>query len=235
MNMQPVFHSLSQVESVIQSMLGPDCAVVASAPDAYSQGLLTGESAAIERAVPKRRSEYITGRVNARSAMAALGIEPCEILQNTDRAPIWPKGIVGSISHSNALCVAAVACDTQFQSLGIDVEITEPLDLDLVDAICTDADRAWINSLPPAQVGLNAKLIFSAKEAAYKCQYPSSKTVLEFHDLDLFVNSETAILTAQFRRDVANFPAGTRLYGKFAILADHIITTFSLTPKGAAK
>jgi 4'-phosphopantetheinyl transferase EntD len=42
---------------------------------------------------------------------------------------------------------------------------------------------AWIDSLPAATPAAAVTLIFSAKEAFYKCQYPLTGEPLGFHDV----------------------------------------------------
>jgi 4'-phosphopantetheinyl transferase EntD len=68
--------------------------------------------------------------------------------------------------------VAVAARAQHVRSLGLDVEPDAPLDPELWDEVCAPAEAAWLAAQAPARRGRLAKLVFSAKECAYKCQYP---------------------------------------------------------------
>ena len=48
-------------------------------------------------------------RYCAKQAMNVIGVDCNEIQSSSHGFPIWPKGIVGSISHSKGTCLSAVA------------------------------------------------------------------------------------------------------------------------------
>jgi 4'-phosphopantetheinyl transferase EntD len=54
---------------------------------------------------------------------------------------------------------------------------------DIWPSICLPIETAWIKSLPVSQQAAAVTLIFSAKEAFYKCQYPLVRERLDFHDV----------------------------------------------------
>jgi len=54
-------------------------------------------------------------------------------------------------------------------------------------AISTPSEIDWLESLPQLQQAMAATLIFSAKEAFYKCQYPLVRERLNFHDVTVEV------------------------------------------------
>lgn len=64
--------------------------------DAY---LFPEEQAIIVNAVEARRREFGTVRRCAREALAGLGYPPVPLLPGQERAPQWPPGIVGSMTH----------------------------------------------------------------------------------------------------------------------------------------
>ena len=68
-----------------------------------------------------REQEYSLGRYCAKQAINAIGIDCNEIQSSSHGFPIWPKGIVGSISHSKGTCLSAVAKSKDFEAIGIDV------------------------------------------------------------------------------------------------------------------
>ena len=101
------------------------------------------EAPAIARAISKRRDECTAGRDAARAAMRVLGLAPTAIPQGTDRAPIWPTGLTGSIAHCDHICIAAGAPIKKCASLGLDIEPAIPLAEDLIPTVCTAGERKW--------------------------------------------------------------------------------------------
>lgn len=128
------------------------------------------ERAAIATAVPKRQREFIAGRLLARAAMVALGRPPVPIPRTEHRAPVWPEGLVGSLSHTDRWCVAALT--TEFRAIGVDVEEDAPLDPATVPMICTEAERRALARLSEVGALAEAKRIFSAKESVFKLLSP---------------------------------------------------------------
>lgn len=146
------------------------CAVTATCAD-----LLPGESDCIPRAVDKRRHEFAAGRRAARAAMAGIGHPPSPVLLAADRSPVWPTGLVGSISHDRDRAIALVARKVDFRSVGIDVEPNEPLPEDVRSEVLIGDD-----STDTGTAGHGDRVIFCAKEASYKCLYPLTREVIGF-------------------------------------------------------
>lgn len=190
------------------------------------------ERAGLDRPRPERLREFAAGRTAARHAMAALGQPAQAIPHGIDRAPVWPTGLVGSISHCTTTCLAAVAEARRFAALGLDLEEATPLPLDLIPAICTEAEAERLAPLPEAQRGLAAKLIFSAKECAYKAQYPASRQVFGFQTLEILFDTDapqtSGSFIARFEHEVPPFAAGTRLSGRFGLASGLILTTMAV-------
>lgn len=168
--------------------------------------------------VPARRAEFSAGRHAARAALAALGQPACALPQGADRAPLWPAGLAGTITHSATACLAAVA--TGRPGLGLDLEPDEPLDPALWDIVLTTDERARVAAAPDP--GLTAKLIFSAKEAAYKAQYPLGRRLFGFEVLKVACAGPQ--FTATFRQPVPPFAAGHVLQGRWTRCQGHILT-----------
>jgi len=145
--------------------------------------LLPAEAAYLGRAVPKRVQEFAAGRLCARRAMAEFGVTDFALQVAGDRQPIWPDSLVGSITHTAGLCVAVVAERRLLAAVGMDSEVVGDVTRDIWPTICRPAEAAWLESLPASQQAAAVALIFSAKEAFYKCQYPVTGEWLNFHDL----------------------------------------------------
>ncbi len=141
------------------------------------------EAAFVAAAVPSRLSEFAAGRLCARRAMAEFGVVDFPLRVANDRRPVWPDGLVGSITHTAGMCAAVVAERRIFKSVGLDSEVVGDVGEPLWRKICVAAELDWLGSLPPAQRAAGAALIFSAKEAFYKCQYPLTEEPLTFQDV----------------------------------------------------
>ena len=88
-------HPLSDA---LAALLGPDAGVGYAAIEG-THGLLPEEAPAIARAIPKRQAEFAAGRRAARAALTTLGHPAQAIPVGDRRAPIWPQGTVGAITH----------------------------------------------------------------------------------------------------------------------------------------
>ncbi|WP_394816075.1 4'-phosphopantetheinyl transferase family protein, partial [Clavibacter michiganensis] len=100
---------------------------MAAADHDVDGGLAGDESDAVATALPGRRAEFVTGRVLARRALAALGRRPGSIPVARDGAPVWPAGIVGSITHCVGLRACAVGRRDEHAGIGIDATPARPL------------------------------------------------------------------------------------------------------------
>lgn len=146
------------------------------------------EAALSANFAPKRRREFAAGRACARSLLADLGLPATPIGVDAHRAPCWPEGIVGSISHGAGLCVVAVSRRGAIVGLGVDVETDAPLSEGIRRRVCTERERCWIDGLGEAESGRIAKLVFSIKEATYKCVHPLVRTPIGFQQAEIRID-----------------------------------------------
>ena len=214
--------------ALLRPLLGAEVAVAATDPRSAGNRALPEEADELPRATVKRRRDFAAGRVAAHRAMRGLGGPVGPVRIGSDRAPVWPEGLTGSISHCETACLAAVARSDRVRALGVDVEEDAGLETDLVATICSETERAWLSGLARAQAGRMARLIFSAKECAYKCQYGQSRTLFGFEMLEISPDLSTGRFEARFAAAVPPFAAGTGLAGRFAIGAGLIVTAMSL-------
>jgi enterobactin synthetase component D len=82
----------------------------------------TALPASLARAVPKRKAEFLAGRLGARRALAELGLEAPPLPVGPDRSAVWPAGCVGSITHTHGFVSVAAARADRVRSLGVDSE-----------------------------------------------------------------------------------------------------------------
>ena len=147
--------------------------------------LMPAEELYMGRAAPQRVQEFAAGRLCARRALAEFGIADFPIRVADDRQPIWPESMVGSITHTAGFCAAVVAPRQCAGGLGLDSEVVGDISVELWPGLCVPAELSWIRSLHTSQQPAAITLIFSAKEAFYKCQYPVARERLEFKDVSV--------------------------------------------------
>jgi 4'-phosphopantetheinyl transferase EntD len=148
--------------------------------------LWPAERALIAGAAAVRRAEFATARVCARRALTALGgaVEP--ILRGPAREPVWPEGIVGSITHCSGFHAAAAASAGEFLAIGIDAEEDAPLPEGVLEEIALPGE--W-GRVAGSEVNLD-RLLFSAKESLYKAWFPLTHEWLGFDEARVFVRSD---------------------------------------------
>jgi 4'-phosphopantetheinyl transferase EntD len=149
-------------------------------PDAR---LFPAEEALVERAVDKRRREFTTVRTLARQALGRLGYPPAPILRGERGAPVWPEGVVGSMTHCVGYRCAAVAPAAALRSVGIDAEPNEPVPDGVLGAVSDEGERRELARLAAEapQVSWD-RLLFSAKESVYKTWFPMTRRWLDFSE-----------------------------------------------------
>ena len=205
---------LARLAATARRLLPPGVAVAAADPGLLHP-LLPGET--LPGAIPARLREFSAGRQAARAAMARLGAPIASLPPGDDRAPIWPSGLVGSITHSATAALAAVAPQALTAGLGLDLEDDSALEPALWPKICRAEELAALGNDP----GLQARLIFAVKEAAYKAQYARSATLFGFELLSVTLSDGQ--FTARFTRAVPPFAAGDHLHGSWARSEGHIL------------
>lgn len=168
-------------DASFRAMLPTGVAVVETRQSAGLDTLLAEERAAMTFSVPKRAAEFATGRWCARQAMGLEGIHGFPLLRNADRSPRWPPTIVGTITHTEGFCAAAVGHRDRFLGIGIDAEIDGRLHEELWPMLFTSGEIEWLDRLPAAQRASMATVLFSAKESFYKAQHSITHAWLDFN------------------------------------------------------
>ncbi len=101
-----------------------------------------------------------------------------------DRAPIWPDGVVGSITHTGGFAAAAVAWAADIAGLGIDSErIIDPATARDIADVCMVDEATLFKAAHGRSFCEFCTFVFSAKEAVFKCLFPLTRKFLEFSDV----------------------------------------------------
>lgn len=126
----------------------------------------------------KRRKEFLTGRELVQQAFAKLHYPQQDLAVGENSEPLWPDGVTGSITHHKGHVWVVVS--TRPMLIGIDLEATSRLKQPVWPKILTPKELNWIHALPPLEQLPCATLIFSAKEAYFKMQFPKTQEKLGF-------------------------------------------------------
>lgn len=214
---------LSMLEMSARSLVPTGVSVAVTAARGESEPLWPAEEAAMTKATPSRQREFAAGRMAARRALLALGRAPSAIPMGDDRAPVWPRAVVGSIAHDAKVCIAVVGERDRFKAIGIDIEPVLPLEAEIFRDICRPEELAWLRQLPFEARGVVARRFFSAKEAIYKCQYTVSRTMFDFHALSVIFDKQGRF-DARLMQDVDGFEKGTMFSGLTTKAGEHILS-----------
>ncbi len=178
----------------------------------------------------KRRSEYIAGRICARQALRQF--MPGAAMpgrQAGGRAPLWPEGSCGSISHSHGTAVAIAASQQHWHALGIDLE----------RCVSTERARRLAKSvLSQTEIQLCARLgwaenefftcAFSAKESLFKLLNPLTGCYFGFQDVQLCALNADGSFGLQLQRQIGHWPTRCRFNGQWTRFAQGFITASAL-------
>jgi 4'-phosphopantetheinyl transferase EntD len=166
---------------VIEQLLPPSVVAVEAFGDSPGVTLSPAEEAVVAQAVDRRRQEFVTVRLCARTALAQLGVPPVPVLPGEDGAPVWPAGVVGSMTHCPGYRAAAVAHDTEVRAIGVDAEPNQPLPAGVLELISLPEERAELPGLHQQRSDMCwDRLLFSAKESIYKAWFPLTRRWLDF-------------------------------------------------------
>jgi len=203
--------------------------------------------ASIERSVKKRQAEFFMGRLAAREALTALAPPPVgaasaangardhlspteQIAIGPSREPVWPTGIVGSISHAAHYAAAVATRATGITGIGIDIErLIGPETRQSVEGtVLKPAEQALLHTLAGSvSYEMLLTIAFSAKESFFKGCFATMGTYFDFDAVEITALDVTGgTLELVLTRSLAPaLPQGRR----FTLRTRHIDTDTILT------
>jgi len=175
----------------------------------------------LDKAVVKRKSEFVAGRYLSRRALMSLGASNVSVGIGINREPLWPNSFIGSISHSEGVAICAVSHQDDSKRIGIDVEdfFNVKTARDIVSTVLIDAEYELVGT----NTNLNPvilTLIFSAKESLFKALYPEVGHYFDFDAAEIKeINFQTGELSLRLVQKLTpNLPVGTYFQGTFEIV-----------------
>ena len=185
----------------------------------YSASLLPPEQKEATQFKGRRSDHFSSGRYAARCAQIDLGLTPSPIGKD-GRVPIWPRGLVGAISHDSMYAGAMVS--NGFRGVGIDFEKSDRVQEKLFKKLFSSSEIENIRDLPNGA----ATIMFSAKESIYKAIYPILRRYVGFHEVEIKLDWEAKTFDVQYvGKEMTQVMVLTR-GGCWAISGGHVLTVF---------
>ncbi len=184
------------------------------------------------RAIKKRRTEFLLGRLAAFRAIKALGIHPEPVLRGKHREPLWQDGIVGSISHKGDIAIAAVVRKTIADGIGVDLErMDEPVNLRISTRVCHPSEMDWIFKSQNNR-DIRFRMVFSAKEAGFKAFFPIQQIYLNYLDAELRWNEGRQSFGGSLLKSAGNhYPVGCSFEVGCRIIGNFVLSSITLPPR----
>jgi 4'-phosphopantetheinyl transferase EntD len=215
------------LNALLPDLAGPDLAIAWAALEALPGNADPLELEDIASAALPRRREFVAGRLIARMLSDQLGLPPAPVRRADDRSPVWPADRVGSLSHCDTLCAAAIGTSHAIRSVGIDIETVGRVEPKLWPTLFTEREADYFTSLTPEKVAMETTLFFSAKESFYKCQYPLTQSWVGFQDVEVTRTDEHLLAIMPTNGEPQPWHDGV-IYA-VAITDAHIVTVMLLT------
>ena len=149
--------------------------------------LYAEEKQFVQNAIESRKKEFVAGRTLARRLIADLGTVCGAISVGENRAPVWPSGVVGSISHTRHVVGVAIGEANRFSAIGFDIEEEGAVSRDMFGTVLQRGEVSLIGHANPEEYATAA---FSCKEAVFKAINPISGEFLDFQDVSIEMRGE---------------------------------------------
>ena len=198
-------------------------------------GSVVVETASTRWAGGPRQHGSKSARHCAREALIRLGAPAVVIPRGRRGQPVWPSGVVGSITHCPGWEAACVGFERDIVALGVDVDLHRPFGWP--SGILGERERAGLRDLETQQPERHwATVAFSAKESVYKAWFPRFGTWLGFRDVEVTLypartpddyGPDRGTLDARLVRpmsDVLPGDPGTEFEGRYIATDDYVAT-----------
>jgi enterobactin synthetase component D len=153
--------------------------------------LLAAEAVIAAEFTAAKRLEFARGRTAARNAVLLAGGERAPIASSGGGVPLFPNGIVGSISHKYRWAIAVATRSSGIRSVGVDLEYDDERDEeDLLTRVCIDSERSLVSRLQAAGYRSPATWLHCAKEAAYKAHFAVDRVEFDYDEIELSLDEE---------------------------------------------
>lgn len=223
---------LKEIENVVRSSFDSSFIYSVKTPDNSGDFMLHPlEARCCEQKAGKSKKQFFLGRAAARAALANLNMGIHPVLVGEHNEPLWPPGVVGSITHTEDIAVAVAAYEEKTAGIGIDLErVTSKINLRISEKICTESEKAWISNYKNNR-HLRLVMMFSAKESVYKAFFSTFMPDINFLDIELKWNETKGIFCGYLKKGVSHlFPAGFAFEVGCRSIRSYVFTYLTLPP-----
>jgi 4'-phosphopantetheinyl transferase EntD len=216
---------------MMSALLPAAVTVVEAFDDSVAAPLFPAEEAAVAGRTGRRRREFATARRCARAALAAHGFPPSPLPAGERGQPVWPAGVVGSITHCPGYRAAAVGRADRFAAIGVDAEPHLPLRDGVLALVALASERRRLAELAAGRPAVCwDRLLFSAKESVYKAWYPLTGRWLDFREADVVFDAAAGTFAATVLVDA---PAAYATFtGRYATSGGLLVTATTVPARG---
>lgn len=183
------------------------------------------------RATRQRQEQFRLGRAAAACALEQAGLSPAPpVLRGTRGEPLWPKSLVGSISHSFDMAVCALARSSDYLGIGIDLQSLQEnrnISPNILKRITTEQESKWAASAEQNWLE-RALLIFSAKEAIFKALYPLLLREIGFKQAQLTWSQDLQAFEAKMDLDLSNIDCSNKFIVRVCRTDNQILTGLAI-------
>lgn len=183
----------------------------------------------VARSVPKRRAEFLAGRRCAFQALHDLGCHIGDLPIGPDRAPVWPSGVLGSITHAGTIAAAVAVPAGSMRGIGIDIEhVATGAALDALETtVVVSAELRLVDALARSIGRAEAlTLLFSAKESVFKATAKAAGRIFDFQAVHIVDVSQPGLLEFEVAEELSGeLPLGHRLQTSTMLLDKHTLMT----------
>ncbi|MBY3301076.1 4'-phosphopantetheinyl transferase superfamily protein [Rhizobium laguerreae] len=132
-----------------------------------------------------RRAEFTAGRYCALNVLSNLRSDSDEVRIGPHGEPVWPDGVVGSITHSGDLAIAAATLVTLHRGLGVDFEhvIKSEAIAEIESIVLTPNEINFCRKC--IDFSYTVTLLFSCKESVSKAIFKYVGRYMDFKEIEL--------------------------------------------------
>lgn len=185
----------------------------------------------IYEAARRRQAEFFGGRLCAAAALAGQGCAPAAVGIGPLCAPLWPAGVVGSITHTRSVAVAVALPAREWCGIGLNLEEVDAgaASAGLETLVTNRSERERLGAIG----GLDAPTLLVLVHAAKKSFFKGVASALTRHcGLEalefLSVNPAAGRLNFVVREPLTpRFAPGTVWSVAFTRGGGHVLTLFA--------
>lgn len=177
-----------------------------------------------------RRRHFEGGRHCSREALDRLGIEHTGVPIGHEGRPVWPQGVVGSITHRQAYSACAVALEDEFYAVGIDAEPNVDLKPATIARVASSAELNQVAALSAANPEVQwTRLLFSAKEAGAKALAHLHERIPPLHSVVIDFEADGAVFAVGHPDTGPQARSRGQLEGRWTYSQGMIVTAVTCT------